>query len=36
LASLEICHAILRSAETLQPVDLVEQVPTHPNKDRHK
>ena len=35
LASLEVCHAILRSAQTLQPVDLVEQVSTQRSRNRH-
>jgi phthalate 4,5-cis-dihydrodiol dehydrogenase len=30
LASLEICHAILRSAATGQPVDLARQVAAQP------
>ena len=32
LASLELCHAILSSAETGQPVDLLRQVAANPSK----
>ena len=33
LASLEVCHAMLRSAETGLPVDLIHQIATDHAKD---